>query len=264
MHFVDCGAEPPSLRPLEKYDARGNPVWNPECRKAEYSAFISDLQSRFNSLCAYCERRCERPPSGKKPERDQDNTVDHFRPRSRFLDRTFEWENLVYACYRCNQAKGNKFPGKVPAEKGLIEDLIDQIAEADKYGKRFVDPSEADGYVNPRDRAEKAETFFEFSRDGKILPNHDLDDRKWSKAVRTICDLDLNEERGLNFGRAFAFALGLDSVAELARKPRERAKLERKLRESPGNFPPPKEPEESRQYYPSCSAWAFLNALSPT
>lgn len=263
MHFVDCGDEPASLQPLKKW-VDGKRVWEPEGK--EYSDFIIHLQGRFESICAYCERRCERPPSGKKPERDQDNTVDHFKPKScdRFPELTHSWENLVYACYRCNQAKGNKFPGKVPAEKGLIEDLIDQIDEADKYGKRFVDPSESDGYVNPRDPAEKAETFFEFSRDGKILPNHDLDNLKWSKAVRTICDFDLNEERGLNFGRAFAFALGQDSVAELARKPRERAKLERKLRESPGNFPPPKEPGESRRYYPSCSTWAFFNALSPT
>lgn len=252
MHFVDCGKEPPPS--LQDIEAKGFGD------KAAYAKFIEAFKKPFNSLCGYCESRCEQPLD--TPARNHDHTVDHFRPISRFSDRKFEWENLVYACHRCNQAKGNKFPGEVPAIKGLIEDLIEQIDETDKYGKRFVDPSEADGYVNPRDQAEKAETFFVFSRDGKILPNPDLCDRKWSKAVRTICDLDLNEERGTKFGRQFAFSLGQDSAAALARKPRERAKLQRKLRESPGNFPPPKEPGEWRPYYPSCSTWAFFNALS--
>lgn len=163
MHFVDCGGEPPSLRPLEKYNARGNPVWNPKCRKAEYSAFISDLQSSFKSLCAYCERKCERPEKedsekdhgnevGREPQdqdddvdqyrgREQDNTVDHFRPRSRFRPRTFEWENLVYACHRCNWKKADQFPNgeednhrldrlenQLAARKNRRADLENQLA----------------------------------------------------------------------------------------------------------------------------------------
>ena len=226
MHFVDCGAEPPSLRPLEKYDARGNPVWNPECRKAEYSAFISDLQSRFNSLCAYCERRCERPPSGKKPERDQDNTVDHFRPRSRFPDRTFEWENLVYACYRCNtKAKGNKFPSPDDSSLPYLAHALRYAAKSNFSGA-FVSP---DCYVNPREPDERAEEFFAFDANGEILPAEGLRNDEWSKAVRTIADLELNppDKRGrrrtdLSSERAtlWKFAKRLSEDPALAQMPR--------------------------------------------
>ena len=222
MHFVDCGAAPESLRPLVKYDTAGNPVWKPKGK--EYSDFIQDLQSRFKSLCAYCERKCEQPEEEPEKDhdnevdreprdqdddvdqyrgRDQDNTVDHFRPRSRFPDRTFEWENLVYACYRCNtKVKKDRFPAgeDLRAYQGRPDLTWPQLEIkrlVGKFGKSFLPISEKDGYVNPRDAAEPAEKFFAFNAEGEILPAADLpndpDDPKWSKAVRTIADFELNQ-----------------------------------------------------------------------
>ena len=195
MHFVDCGADPPASFQDIVAKGFGDPV--------AYANFIPDLREPFNWLCGYCERQCERPLSPENPERDQDQKVDHFRPISRFPDRTFEWENLVYACYRCNnKAKKDRFPAgeDLRAYQGRPDLTWPQLEIkrlVEKFGKSFLPISEKDGYVNPRDAAEPAEKFFAFNAEGEILPAADLpndpDDPKWSKAVRTIADFELNQ-----------------------------------------------------------------------
>lgn len=284
MHFVDCGDEPASLAPLVQYNANGAPIW--DTTGTAGSDFFRDLGRPFQYLCGYCEKPCKRGRPGK-PDSGE---VDHFRPRSRYSKLTFEWENLVYACHRCNWKKADQFPDgeednsrldKLKEQLGSLNSLsqleqawrvkerIDDTERSDSEikdferkfpNKKFAHPPEADGYVNPRDRAEKAEIFFVFDSRGEILPNPDLDNRKWSMAVRMICDLDLNGDSVVNAGRAVAFAYGKDFASILVRKPSERGKLARKLRRSPGRFP--KKPGERRRRYPSCSTWAFFNALN--
>jgi len=53
---------------------------------------------RDNFTCAYCG----------KLVKDSEATIDHIVPRSRGGE--FSWENLITACDRCNQKKGNKLP----------------------------------------------------------------------------------------------------------------------------------------------------------
>lgn len=238
MHFVDCGDEPASLRELVKYDANGKPDW--DTSGPQGSNFYRDLGRPFEYLCGYCERPCIR----RQPGKPASSEVDHFRPRSRFPELAFTWENLIYVCRRCNQAKGNQFPGKEPLADLAIAAFSN---EARNYGKRFVDPSEEDGYVNPRDPAERAEAYFVFNRAGEILPNPDLEDRKWSQARRTIRDLDLNALCNL---RISAYELTAEMARMLAgvrtRKAERLAALSSKP--TPG--------------FPSFVAWVFSNALS--
>ena len=53
---------------------------------------------RDSSTCQYCGRRSE----------PRELTLDHVIPRSRGGAST--WENLVAACFRCNNKKGNRTP----------------------------------------------------------------------------------------------------------------------------------------------------------
>lgn len=185
MRYVDCGKEPASLRRLQE---SGNQEWDPQ---VEYSDLIQGLGQPFEFFCAYCELPCSGGRGrGNNPTR---GTIDHFRPRHYFPALTFAWENLMYVCERCNRAKGDSFPGKTD-----LSDLAINLLryEAELHGKQFIDLSETDGYVNPRDPAERAETFFVFDDDGQILPSDDLDGRNWSKARRTISDFDLNPVGG--------------------------------------------------------------------
>lgn len=136
------------------------------------------LNHDFSGICGYCEQRCEptnRDRSGKE------ESVDHFRPRSRFPGESLNWLNLVYSCRRCNQAKGDRWPTAGDADNRRLGRI-----------RRY---RQVDGYVCPNAVATQppAEFFFSFDIElGEIVPDDNLADSEWSLAYRTIVDLDLN------------------------------------------------------------------------
>jgi uncharacterized protein (TIGR02646 family) len=69
-------------------------------RHAEVKAVLVKM---FHGKCAYCESKITHVDYGH---------VEHYRPKSRFPDRTFEWSNLLLACGLCNgpEHKGDHFP----------------------------------------------------------------------------------------------------------------------------------------------------------
>ena len=71
------------------------------------------LWARDDGQCQYCQKRLNYSSS----------TIDHVRPQSRGGDHS--WSNLVIACVKCNQIKGNSlpleckmFPIKLPRSPG--------------------------------------------------------------------------------------------------------------------------------------------------
>ena len=136
----------------------------------------------FGTICAYCQRPCQsQTGSGDSPDEE---TIDHFRPRHLFPDLWLDWPNLIYACNRCNQAKGERWPG-----------YNDQIANDMLTGEdsRYVPVSE---YVNPNadDGRRPARDFFSFNVEtGEVDPAEALDSVDWSMARRTVLDIDLND-----------------------------------------------------------------------
>lgn len=193
MHFVDCGAEPPSLDKLR------NPQmdWDKAATGPDYRRFMKDFSKKSDYLCGYCEQFCQ----GKgDPLAENRNTVDHFRPKGnpRYRHLTFEWANLVYSCSRCNQAKGNQFPG-LTDDPWFVLNLTDKKlgASVESLASRvYAHPSMTEGYFNPRNHEDWVageDPPFAFDERGFILPNGNLDnDPKWSRALRTIVDLNLN------------------------------------------------------------------------
>ena len=125
----------------------------------------------FGRVCAYCQQPCQQPTSQRgTPNNRDDETIDHFRPRDIFCPLWLDWPNLIYACYRCNQAKGNKWPGG--------------------------DNPSAPGYVSPNAVAGQrpAQEFFGFDFDtGEIKSAEPLDQVEKSIACQTIRDIDLND-----------------------------------------------------------------------
>ena len=135
----------------------------------------------FGMVCAYCEQPCQSPTLY---EGLNEESIDHFRPRNRFPERWLDWLNLVYACRRCNQAKGGSWPG-------FDDALINQILAGED--SRYTAASE---YVNPNvvDGQRPASDFFAFDvGTGEIFPSAQLDRMEWSMARRTIRDIDLND-----------------------------------------------------------------------
>lgn len=61
------------------------------------------LVRMFYGKCAYCESKLTHIAYG---------AIEHFRPKARYVDRTFDWDNLLLSCDICNDAghKGAHFP----------------------------------------------------------------------------------------------------------------------------------------------------------
>lgn len=61
------------------------------------------LKTMFQNKCAFCESHITHIDYGE---------IEHFKPKSKFPDYCFEWENFLLSCSICNGKanKGDKFP----------------------------------------------------------------------------------------------------------------------------------------------------------
>ena len=176
MHSVGRSTEPTFLSNLRSSHTR----WD-ELEGSDRRRIRAALARDFGNVCGYCEQSC-RGPSATHDGRNEE-TIDHFRPRSRCSKLWLDWLNLVYACRRCNKAKDNKWPA--------FNDGINQFLA--KIESRYTEVSE---FVNPNagSSPKPANDYFEFlAPSGEIKPREGLDDVEWSKARRTIADIDLND-----------------------------------------------------------------------
>ena len=147
------------------------------------------LARDFGKVCAYCEQFCQPTQPRAQIESEEtspqldEESVDHFRPRHWFPDLWLDWLNLVYACYRCNQAKRGSWPE-------YYDDVNQKLAAREP---RYTPVSE---YVNPNasDGKRLAGEFFAFDVEtGEMTAGEHLDGEEWSIAHRTIYDIDLND-----------------------------------------------------------------------
>jgi uncharacterized protein (TIGR02646 family) len=93
-----------------------------EKRKAESKyrhRLIKDaLVAMFHGKCAYCESKISHVDYGH---------IEHFKPKSRFPDLTFEWTNLLLSCPICNgsEYKSDRFP--LETEGGPLVNPCDEL-----------------------------------------------------------------------------------------------------------------------------------------
>ena len=177
MHSVERSPEPEFLAELRAAHSQWDGLPGDVRRRIRYALALD-----FGTICAYCERPCQGTTA--MHEESGEETIDHFRPRNHFRDLWLDWLNLVYACRRCNQAKGGSWPG-------FDDDLVNQTLAGEDA--RYAPVSE---YVNPSavDGQRPAGEFFDFDAGtGEMLPSAQLDGTGWSMARRTIRDVDLND-----------------------------------------------------------------------
>ena len=83
----------------ERYQREQKSVWNEK--------FIKDaLLELSHGKCCYCE--CRVDSEGSYLE------VEHFHPKSLYLQEVMVWENLLPACRRCNSHKSNHDTKQAP------------------------------------------------------------------------------------------------------------------------------------------------------
>jgi len=96
---------------------------------------------QFNKCC-YCE------------DGNIKGTVEHFKPKSKFPELEFDWENLLWACGDCNNLKNNKFD----VDKPIINPLNEEAAiylKFDIEGKIFSDNIEMSETIKTCDLSRK-------------------------------------------------------------------------------------------------------------
>ena len=74
------------------------------------------LQKMYRDQCCYCE--------GRIKDVSYDH-IEHRQPKSKFRDRTFDWDNLHLACQKCNTKKGEKWSGTAP----ILDAVVDRPVE---------------------------------------------------------------------------------------------------------------------------------------
>ena len=73
----------------------------------------SALRDASFGKCMYCESAIDATYAGD---------IEHIRPKSRWPDLEFEWSNLGFCCWHCNNRKGNQFDENYPFINPYDED----------------------------------------------------------------------------------------------------------------------------------------------
>jgi uncharacterized protein (TIGR02646 family) len=103
--------------------------YNPGIRNA-INPVKQPLYDMFSGKCAFCERKVELS-AGR---------IEHFRPKSQYVNLTFDWNNFLYSCEVCNnrQNKGSKFPLDCDGTQLLI-DPTDEDCDIYEYLEFYWD-----------------------------------------------------------------------------------------------------------------------------
>ena len=111
MIRVHRGAEPDVItrkrqRWLDALHSAGTPAQTKRALGKYKHAQIRDaLLALFHGKCAYCETKTQAATWGH---------IEHYRPKqgpNASPDKAFDWDNLLWACPRCNsEFKGDQFP----------------------------------------------------------------------------------------------------------------------------------------------------------
>ena len=166
-------------------------AWPDDSSSPERGQIRAALRQDFKAICAYCQQSCEpvrrtqaQNGSETRPLPNEES-IDHFRPRNKFPSLRFDWLNLIYACYRCNQRKGGSWPG---CDEPQPDQSISDGNSGYKPVTEYVNPNAVEGQL-------PAGAFFDFNIDtGEMMPSEQLDRPEWYTARRTILDIDLNDQ----------------------------------------------------------------------
>jgi hypothetical protein len=73
------------------------------------------LRKMYRGLCCYCE--------GRIGDVSFDH-IEHHKPKIKFPQDTFNWDNLHLACEKCNTAKGNKWSETAPILDAVFDNPL--------------------------------------------------------------------------------------------------------------------------------------------
>lgn len=175
LEIIRNGQYPPQVE-SRNYDER-----------YKYRDFRTTLEvDLYHRKCAYCETD------------KYDRHIEHYRPkRGGYYWLAFSWDNLIVACSKCNENKGNKFPLEEGHTRVLFENTPENIANINCLSAQY-DAIEHPLLLNPEAQDQStldALHHISFDREtGEIIKGqHPRMDK-----TREVCDLnrkDLCQDR---------------------------------------------------------------------
>ncbi len=102
------------------------PCPNPAALQSNYKAPINKqaLIAASHGKCMYCESRVIDVYFGD---------VEHIRPKDRFPELEYEWNNLGFVCAKCNNSKSNKWFDETPFIDPYSEEPNEAIAAVGQW-----------------------------------------------------------------------------------------------------------------------------------
>jgi len=129
MSYVDKYEKPPP-NVASRYN-------NPEIK--------SVLKKETHGKCAYCESHFEHVAFGD---------IEHIKPKAKYPQLTFEWQNLTCACQQCNNNKRDEYDENCPP----IDPYVDDPGAFLKAVGPFIRPQ------NGNKKGEQTETLLKLNR----------------------------------------------------------------------------------------------------
>lgn len=93
------------LEEIEKHGGNASKVDKKLFDKYNKSDVKETLASMYDELCCYCEGKVAIVEYGH---------IEHRKPKRKFPESTYDWNNLHLSCTRCNTSKGNKYSKRYP------------------------------------------------------------------------------------------------------------------------------------------------------
>jgi uncharacterized protein (TIGR02646 family) len=156
--------------------AAAKPAWDNKPREP-----FKAIREELRAMCAggYCCMYCEA---------NEADEIEHVRPKNLYPERTFRWENHLFACGTCNGPKSDHFP--------ILSAASGRIVDASRKPGAPVEPPEVGRMMllDPR-RDDPAHFLFLDLKDSfRFLPQSRRGCVARARALMTIKVLHLNDD----------------------------------------------------------------------
>jgi len=83
-------------------------IQNQKYKKVKFNKNTKNsLRQIYNNKCAYCEKRIIK--NNAENTNEKENSIEHYRPKSKYYWLTYSWDNLLWCCSKCNTYKSDEF-----------------------------------------------------------------------------------------------------------------------------------------------------------
>ncbi len=197
MRLVNRGEEPATLKrnskkwteelldAHEKGDQNAIEKAENRYRKPEIQKALKDM---YGDLCCYCEGTVSANSFGH---------IEHRKPKREFPKYAFNWDNLHWVCWKCNNAKSDKWNRDNP--------ILDPTADTE------IIPT----HLKPIPGLETIKFDSETGSGKTTIEHADLNRLDLAKARRKVCNYALALKNTLEAGEEFLSDINIENIKNL-------------------------------------------------